>query len=173
MSSFDGAVNDLTMADIERLFPHVPKFEISEKEYEKRQDTALQFLKNVKRTVEQGALKTKAESAADTLKVDDKVIVMPGSRIGTIRYIGPFHLDTTDDINDSGKVWYGIELDLPTGKNNGSFRGTTHSTDDDQDEQDFYYFSCPDNHGIFVKRQALTPLITYSEDFDDDADLML
>lgn len=34
-------------------------------------------------------------------------------------------------------IWYGIELDQPFGKNDGSVDG-------------FEYFSCPTNHGVFA-----------------------
>lgn len=34
--------------------------------------------------------------------------------------------------------WIGVELDEPKGKNNGTVQGKS-------------YFSCPDNHGIFVR----------------------
>jgi hypothetical protein len=63
-----------------------------------------------------------------------RVIVNTGRSIcdkkGIIRFIGEFSI---------GKgIWYGIELDEPVGKNNGSHDG-------------HIYFECPNNYGIFVR----------------------
>ncbi|CAF4231839.1 unnamed protein product [Rotaria sp. Silwood2] len=53
---------------------------------------------------------------------------------GTIRFIGEISIKTG--------IWYGIELDEPVGKNNGSLDGQI-------------YFECPDKRGIFVRRDKL------------------
>ena len=49
---------------------------------------------------------------------------------GIVRYIGPLHFTDGE--------WIGLELAEPLGKNNGTVRGET-------------YFSCQQNHGIFYK----------------------
>lgn len=45
-------------------------------------------------------------------------------------------------INLQGGTWIGIELDTPTGKNDGTV-------------QDIQYFSCKQKHGIFVRFDKL------------------
>jgi len=67
-----------------------------------------------------------------------RVIVNTGRSIcnkkGIIRFIGEFSI---------GKgLWYGIELDEPVGKNNGSHDG-------------HIYFECSNNYGIFVRHDKI------------------
>ncbi|KAL6426797.1 hypothetical protein ACFW04_009253 [Cataglyphis niger] len=70
-------------------------------------------------------------SQRDELKIGDRVIVssMQGSKTGVLRYQGP-----TDF---AGGEWYGVELDEPLGKNDGSVSGKR-------------YFECPLKHGLFT-----------------------
>ena len=56
--------------------------------------------------------------------------------LGHIRFIGPTEF--------APGIWYGVELDTPTGKNSGSVKGVR-------------YFNCQDNHGIFVRQSLLGP----------------
>ncbi|CAF3355314.1 unnamed protein product [Rotaria socialis] len=60
------------------------------------------------------------------------------NKIGTIRFVGKTYFKEG--------TWYGIELEEPVGKNNGSFAG--HS-----------YFQCPDKHGIFVRRDKIRRMV--------------
>lgn len=62
------------------------------------------------------------------LQLGDRVLVV-GQRIGTVRFFG-----TT---NFAPGCWYGIELEKPHGKNDGSVGGVQ-------------YFSCSPRHGIFA-----------------------
>ncbi|GES86297.1 dynactin 1 [Rhizophagus clarus] len=55
-------------------------------------------------------------------------------KVGTIRFIGPTEFAT-------GK-WVGVELDEPSGKNNGSVKGK-------------HYFDCKTNHGVFVRASQI------------------
>ncbi|TGZ50415.1 hypothetical protein CRM22_010810 [Opisthorchis felineus] len=61
-------------------------------------------------------------------QLGDRVLVA-GQRRGVIRYIGSTEF--------APGTWYGIELDQPLGKNNGSVAGVR-------------YFQCPVGHGIFA-----------------------
>lgn len=61
-------------------------------------------------------------------ELDDRVMVS-GKKSGVVRYIG--------ETRFAPGIWYGIELDQPFGKNDGSVDG-------------FEYFSCPTNHGVFA-----------------------
>jgi len=56
-------------------------------------------------------------SQKDELKIGDRVIVssMQGSKTGVLKYQGPTHF--------AGGEWYGVELDEPLGKNDGSVNG--------------------------------------------------
>ncbi|XP_015421835.1 PREDICTED: CAP-Gly domain-containing linker protein 4 isoform X2 [Myotis davidii] len=79
-------------------------------------------------------LKSSATSGANStrpageLQLGDRVLVV-GQRIGTIRFFG-----TT---NFAPGQWYGIELEKPHGKNDGSVGGVQ-------------YFSCSPRYGIFA-----------------------
>ncbi|CAL1689353.1 unnamed protein product [Lasius platythorax] len=72
-----------------------------------------------------------SQRAKDELKIGDRVIVssMHGSKTGVLKYQGP-----TDF---AGGEWYGVELDEPIGKNDGSVCGKR-------------YFECPPKHGLFT-----------------------
>ncbi|OQR74379.1 CAP-Gly domain-containing linker protein 4-like [Tropilaelaps mercedesae] len=62
------------------------------------------------------------------LKIGDQIMVSP-NKVGTLRYCGTIHFATG--------VWAGVELDEPSGKNDGSLAGVS-------------YFNCPANRGVFV-----------------------
>lgn len=67
-------------------------------------------------------------SCEGELRLGDRVLVV-GQRIGTIKFFG-----TT---NFAPGYWYGIELEKPHGKNDGSVGGVQ-------------YFSCSPRYGIFA-----------------------
>ena len=58
------------------------------------------------------------------------------ARRGTVRYVG-----AVSEIPGSGQ-WVGVELDEPTGKNNGSVQGTA-------------YFQCKERFGVFVRPERV------------------
>ncbi|CAF1281060.1 unnamed protein product [Rotaria sordida] len=60
------------------------------------------------------------------------------NKVGFIRYVGKTYFKEG--------IWYGIELEEPVGKNDGSFSGHV-------------YFQCPDKHGVFVRRDKIRRLI--------------
>ncbi|XP_046960602.1 kinesin-like protein KIF13B isoform X2 [Vanessa cardui] len=68
------------------------------------------------------------------LSVGESVQLRLSSSTGVVAYVGP--------TNFAGGVWVGVELDAPTGKNDGSVGGTR-------------YFSCRARHGIFVRADKL------------------
>ena len=66
-----------------------------------------------------------------------KVIGKPELGTGVVRFHGK--------VKNNPATWIGLEFSRPLGKNNGSSNGVV-------------YFSCPDNHGLFVKVR-LAPLV--------------
>ncbi|XP_031784045.1 kinesin-like protein KIF13A isoform X11 [Nasonia vitripennis] len=76
----------------------------------------------------------KIENLPDWVSIGESVLVRPYSYSGIIAYVGP-----TEFASGS---WIGVELDAPTGKNDGAVNGHR-------------YFSCPDKCGIFVKIDKL------------------
>ncbi|KAJ8316867.1 hypothetical protein KUTeg_004771 [Tegillarca granosa] len=74
---------------------------------------------------------------AKPIKVGTRVEVIGKDVIGTVKYVG-----TT--LFSSGK-WIGVALDDAKGKNNGTVQGKT-------------YFTCDDNHGIFVRQSQISAI---------------
>ncbi|KAF2629800.1 hypothetical protein BU25DRAFT_438738 [Macroventuria anomochaeta] len=60
-------------------------------------------------------------------------------RTGIVRYVGPIHV--------AEGTWLGIDLQEPTGKNDGSVRGER-------------YFDCPPQHGLFVKETDILQILS-------------
>ncbi|XP_057328265.1 kinesin-like protein KIF13B isoform X4 [Microplitis mediator] len=71
---------------------------------------------------------------ADWVVVGESVMVRPYSYCGVIAYIGPTEF--------ASGTWIGVELDAPTGKNDGAVNGQR-------------YFTCRPKCGIFVKVDKL------------------
>ncbi|KAI8347954.1 hypothetical protein B0O80DRAFT_189907 [Mortierella sp. GBAus27b] len=70
-----------------------------------------------------------APPSLDDYEIGDRVIVESMALSGYLRFLGPAEFKTG--------TWAGIELDTPTGKNDGTV-------------QDVTYFQCRPKHGIFV-----------------------
>lgn len=68
------------------------------------------------------------------LKVGQRVEVTGKNLQGKVAYVGR--------TNFAAGLWYGVVLDEPLGKNNGSVHGSI-------------YFKCPTNCGLFVRAQQL------------------
>ena len=66
-------------------------------------------------------------------KLNDHILVelKVGTKVAKVRYIGPFHHASNDD------VWVGLELQEPTGKHNGTVENKV-------------YFRCKEKHGAFI-----------------------
>lgn len=68
------------------------------------------------------------------LVLGESVKISPDLKTGVVAYIGKTHF--------ASGIWVGVELDTPTGKNDGNVNGT-------------FYFNCKPKHGIFVKPDKL------------------
>ncbi|KDR80881.1 hypothetical protein GALMADRAFT_241369 [Galerina marginata CBS 339.88] len=131
-TSLTGQLTDVTQ---------VEKFELSDAEYAQRRDTVLAYKQRNKvgRFAEQGATPEPETSAmAVDIAVGSRCEVESAeagfSKRGTVRFVGPTKF--------SKGTWVGVEYDEPIGKNDGSVQGER-------------YFSCPQNHGVFVKPEKL------------------
>eukprot|EP01084_Bolivina_argentea_P255638 430073_1 len=88
-----------------------------------------------------GIAKTNPKNNADALRitVGDKVKCKKQKCNGTVRFIG-----TPYSVKDEG-VFYGVELDKPKGKNNGTVK-------------DRWYFTCKDKFGAFCAASGIAAL---------------
>jgi tubulin-folding cofactor B len=120
-------------------------FNLSKDEYEKREESALSFLKKnrlgrfddekMKQKQEQEERETKL---AESIKAGDRCEVrVPGNptRRGEVRFVGPVHFKEG--------IWVGIHYDEPMGKNDGSVGGKR-------------YFESKPNYGGFVRPSHVT-----------------
>ncbi|XP_049293780.1 kinesin-like protein KIF13A isoform X1 [Anopheles funestus] len=76
----------------------------------------------------------KQEIFPDWVAVGESVLIRPYNTSGVIAFIGATHFQ--------GGTWIGVELDTPTGKNDGTVQG-------------IQYFDCRPKHGIFVRVDKL------------------
>lgn len=70
----------------------------------------------------------------DWVTIGESVLIRPYNTSGLIAFIGNTHFQ-------SG-TWIGVELDTPTGKNDGTVQGIS-------------YFQCKPKYGIFVRFDKL------------------
>ncbi|KAL5536687.1 hypothetical protein ACEPAF_510 [Sanghuangporus sanghuang] len=125
----------------------VEKFEISEAEYARRQDSVLAYKQRNK--LGRFASSDQSESTAHPspseayvgIKVGQRCEVEPTTeggiaKRGVIQFVGP-----TEFGNKTG-VWAGVQYDEPVGKNDGSVNGKR-------------YFSCPAPYGGFVRPEKV------------------
>jgi tubulin-folding cofactor B len=115
------------------------------------------------------ARKDKEEVEKRDISVSKRAIILPSSpphvRRGTIRFVGPVPAIPVpgvdiETLNTSAlPIWVGIELDEPTGKNDGSVNGKR-------------YFMCPNRCGVFVKPEKVQvgdfPPLGLDDELDED-----
>lgn len=137
----------------------VEKFEITEDEYKKRQDSVRAFkARNKLGQFDEEAVKKKEEELrqkeaaedekAKTMTVNDRCEVkVPGQpcRRGVVKYVG--------NTDFKPGAWVGIHYDEPHGKNDGSVGGKR-------------YFECPPKYGGFVRPTSVEVGDFPEEDFD-------
>ena len=116
-------------------------------EYETRTDSVLAWKKSHKLgrfdpnapTIEQQKIDHSYREVAERhIKVDARCQLLPDSdhRRGTVRFVGD-----VPDIPGVG-AWIGVELDEPTGKNDGTAQGKR-------------YFECKTKCGVFVRPERI------------------
>ncbi|KAL1967250.1 hypothetical protein VTN77DRAFT_3296 [Rasamsonia byssochlamydoides] len=118
--------------------------------------------------MQEQAAKDQAEVQKRGITVSARAIILPSSpphvRRGTIRYVGPVpeipFAGMKGKVDKEGPlpIWVGIELDEPTGKNDGSIGGKR-------------YFECADKRGVFVKPDKVEvgdfPPLELDDELDD------
>ncbi|CAF1334369.1 unnamed protein product [Adineta steineri] len=82
-------------------------------------------------------------ASASSFRVDQRVTIA-GKGIGTIAFVGKTEFADGE--------WIGIILDEPKGKNNGSVQK--------KDGKTVQYFSCNDNHGLYVRANQIESVIS-------------
>ncbi|KAL0953900.1 hypothetical protein HGRIS_005067 [Hohenbuehelia grisea] len=127
-TTFTGQLTDVSQ---------VEKFELSDVDYAKRQDTVLAY----KQQHKMGRFASKESASPKPAMVID---IPVGSRCevesaeeglhkrGAVRFVGTTKFGTGEG------VWVGVEYDEPMGKNDGSVQGER-------------YFTCRPNYGAFVR----------------------
>ncbi|PLW52627.1 hypothetical protein PCANC_06274 [Puccinia coronata f. sp. avenae] len=144
-----GQYNDVSQVD---------KFELPKEEYEKRSDSLLAFkMRNklgrfsdsdsaahkqdpVRPMIDQSELHERYPLGARCLiasRNPSSVQSEHSSSRGTVRFVGPV------EFNQKHPFWIGVELDEPSGKNDGSV-------------DSHRYFTCPPSRGIFVQPDRIT-----------------
>ena len=79
------------------------------------------------------------------------------ARRGTVRYIGPVP-EIPSGSSGTGGPWIGVELDEPTGKNDGSISRVGQASEGSEEKTTHpsgRYFTCKSKHGVFVRPDRL------------------
>ncbi|CAF1061589.1 unnamed protein product [Adineta ricciae] len=85
-------------------------------------------------------------ASTSSFRIDQRVFI-PGKSLGTIAFIGKTEFADGE--------WIGVILDEPKGKNNGSVRK--------KDGSLVKYFTCLDNHGLYVRPSQIEFIIDESD----------
>lgn len=126
----------------------VQKYEMSAADYESRTDSVLAWKKSQKLgrfdpnapSVEQQKVDASYQEAQQRgIKVGARCRLLPESdaRRGDVAYVGD-----VPEIPGGIGAWVGVKLDEPTGKNDGSVKGTK-------------YFECAANCGVFIRPERV------------------
>eukprot|EP01084_Bolivina_argentea_P006666 12646_1 len=83
-------------------------------------------------------------ATGEELKMNHKIVLPHSGLTGTIRYLGATLF--------SEGSWVGVELDRPTGRNDGSVKGTR-------------YFTCTQGYGLFVRATNCQPVSSSTSDY--------
>lgn len=128
----------------------VEKYRMDEEVYDKRSGTMREFIREQRKKDPNFKLKPKlgpgavGAAGADentpppgidsvaSISVGDRCEITPGERRGTVKFIGEI-----PEIK-AGGYWVGVQLDEPSGSNDGSVKGERK-------------FECPDKYGAFVR----------------------
>jgi tubulin-folding cofactor B len=140
----------------------VEKFHLTDAEYDARENTVRAYKKKMmaKDPTFKFGKKEHTEKAPEVdltpYVVDARCEVNPGGRRGTVKFVGPLVEDTPDEEGVVTKVmgaaniygtseitFVGIQLDEPTGHNDGMINGQR-------------YFECPPKYGLFAKPHNVT-----------------
>ncbi|KAK9390504.1 CAP Gly-rich domain-containing protein [Lipomyces mesembrius] len=130
-------------------FTRVAKFELSQEEYAKRDDTVLAWKKR-------NQLGRFAETASDRDKVSNKAqvearrihvgkrcrVVEPSERRGIVKFVGRVPELQSAGTEEDDAVWVGVDFDEPVGKNDGTMQGVK-------------YFEARKNHGSFFRPEKV------------------
>eukprot|EP01023_Acetabularia_acetabulum_P029296 TRINITY_DN27671_c0_g1_i11.p1 TRINITY_DN27671_c0_g1~~TRINITY_DN27671_c0_g1_i11.p1 ORF type:complete len:244 (+),score=31.80 TRINITY_DN27671_c0_g1_i11:131-862(+) len=132
-------VIDLDPSSVTHLLENldsVQKYTMSDADYDQREDTFRKFKKNVLGIDETDENKIcsneqNMEEQMTHIEVGQRCEIQPGGRRGEVKFVGTIE-------NLKQKYWVGIQLDEPSGKNNGNIGGQQ-------------YFNCPQGYGVFVQ----------------------
>eukprot|EP01091_Cochliopodium_minus_P014209 TRINITY_DN4789_c0_g1_i1.p1 TRINITY_DN4789_c0_g1~~TRINITY_DN4789_c0_g1_i1.p1 ORF type:complete len:228 (-),score=84.48 TRINITY_DN4789_c0_g1_i1:55-738(-) len=126
----------------------VKKYEISEQDYNKREDNFRKFKeKFIDKKNDEILIHTNEKGA----KVGDRCQVLKTGTRGEVKFVGKTEF--------SEGLWVGVQLDEPVGKNDGSVNGKR-------------YFNCPKSYGIFIQPDQIEIGDFPEEDiFSDDEEL--
>ena len=129
----------------------VEKFRMSDEDYDKRQNSMRQYIKDQRSKDPNFKLKQKGPAGAaasqdslnppgadsvEHISVGSRCEIMPGARRGTVRFVG-------EHANMTPGHWVGVELDEPLGKSDGTAKGLT-------------IFECKPDFGAFVRGRNVT-----------------
>ncbi|PLN77862.1 CAP Gly-rich domain-containing protein [Aspergillus taichungensis] len=159
----------------------VEKYVLPDSTYESLPNSVLAWKKNQKlgrfdpnASSPEELMQAQAQKDADDVQqrnitTSKRAIILPSSpphiRRGTIQFVGPVPtipfpgVEVDAEVQSSARpIWVGIELDEPTGKNDGSVGGER-------------YFTCPPKTGVFVKPEKVQvgdfPPLSLDDELDE------
>ncbi|KAK9248488.1 CAP Gly-rich domain-containing protein [Lipomyces tetrasporus] len=122
----------------------VEKFELSQEEYAKRDDTVLAWKKRNQlgrfaASSDVAKVSPRAVLTARGIQIGQRCrVAEPSERRGVVRFLGSVTELPSAGATEDDAVWVGVEFDEPVGKNDGSVKGVK-------------YFEARRNHGSFFR----------------------